>query len=215
MIIDEKYYHKVIRNWREQCPTASYKKAPFGKYKITPDGIEHLSKTLNIYDFMLDDNGELLLKFSKCNSLEIFIYDKDKLKSFKNFPDEIVRNQKLQAYTAAFSSAYDCDVSSLEGIPCIIGGGLCSFLHFPKLNLSNINKHIDYIQELSLHYKYKGPLLSILRLKNINRIQPTISNQFELNHAIEIINKHLRNEKDILECQEELITNGLRQYAKL
>jgi hypothetical protein len=215
MNIDEKYYHKVIRTWREQCPTASYKKAPFGKYKITPDGIEHQSKCLAIYDFMLDDNGELLLKFSKCNSLEIVIINKNVLKSFKNFPDSIVRNIKLGYYDQAFCSTYDCNVSSLEGIPKIIGGGLFSLHHFPNISLANVNKHINNIDSLSLYGGYKGPLLSLLLVKHFYIIQSAISSEVELNHAIKIMNKHLRKDRDVLECQEELITNRLKQYAKL
>jgi len=43
--------------------------------------------------------------------------------------------------------------------------------------------------------------------------EPAVPKQ--LYDALKIINKHLLSERDILDCQEDLITAGLKEYAKL
>jgi hypothetical protein len=53
---------------------------------------------------------------------------------------------------------------------------------------------------------------SVLGLIIIKELKRVLMDNKEVE---EIINKHLSSERDILECQEELITNGYREYAKL
>lgn len=213
----DKEIHAVIREWRKHYKTASYKKEPFGNYEITPNGIDHKAKHLTIYDFMLDENGELPIKFWRCNSLNIFLPDPNRLKSFKNFPEIISRQIKINPYTSAFDSAYDINIDSLEGIPRHIAGGSFNLLHFPKLSLHNVHKHIDFFERLSIPSSYKGPLLGILRIKDLRNTKNQLDSHSNTRTkaACEIINKHLNSGKDILDCQEDLIDAGLTEYAKL
>jgi (2Fe-2S) ferredoxin len=55
-------------------------------------------------------------------------------------------------------------------------------------------------------------MLCILLIKDLKIIHfKNIDNE----DAGVIIQRHLTGDRDILECQEELITNGLKEYAKL
>ena len=56
----------------------------------------------------------------------------------------------------------------------------------------------------------KTHMLGILLIKDLKKI--SFSDNIEVQN---IINKHLDGDRDILECQEELITNGLKEFAKL
>ena len=59
--------------------------------------------------------------------------------------------------------------------------------------------------------KLNSGLLSLFGMKNIRDIQ-TGYQGFEV---INILNKHLKGERDVLACQEEMIAAGFKQYARL
>jgi len=145
----------------------------------------------------------------------------DELKSFKNFPDEIWRQTKINVFQSAFGSAYECNVSSLEGIPSKIMGdeGNLNLLRMPKLNLSHIDKYVDIPERagISLSYEYKGPLLSFLKMKRTPRILNASigpGQNTRVRDALQIIKSHFKN-RDILACQEELIEAGQKEFARL
>jgi hypothetical protein len=82
----------------------------------------------------------------------------------------------------------------------------------PNQSISGLDKVIGPCQSLVISqcHNVVGGVLSLLLIDRIpfltfNTIEPK---------WLAIIDKHLENERDVLECQEELITNGLRQYAK-
>lgn len=66
---------------------------------------------------------------------------------------------------------------------------------------------------------FSSGLLSLLKLKNLQRISSNLiipaDEEFRplIIKAINIVHNHLK-EKNILACQEELMDNGLKQYAK-
>lgn len=57
--------------------------------------------------------------------------------------------------------------------------------------------------------------LGILLIKNLEEILPPYSTNVTDIDWIKIIIKHFKGDKDVLECQEELIENGYKQFAKL
>lgn len=62
----------------------------------------------------------------------------------------------------------------------------------------------------------KSNILGIMLIKNLKNIEfmfKTKTNEYE--EIENIINRHLKSDRDILECQEELIDKGFKQYAKL
>lgn len=213
----DKEIHAVIREWRKHYRDAGYRKEPFGNYEITAKGIDHKAKHLYIYDFMLNDNGELPIKFWRCNALEIVVHNSERLKSFKNFPEIISRQRTINPYDAAFESAYDINISSLEGIPRWMGGGSFSLGHFPKLSLHNIHKHMDFAERVHLPGSYTGPLLGFLKMPYMNHSAKQLSSHHKTRTglAVEIINKHMNSGKNIIACQEELFKNDLDEFAQL
>jgi hypothetical protein len=106
---------------------------------------------------------------------------------------------------------------------CWVNAPLQVILEFPEVNLdfaknknvslSGINKFLncEYIL-LSGGENISSSMLSLLLIKRLKKLIHITDNDTKL---IDIFNKHLSSGKDILECQEELITNGYRQYAKL
>jgi hypothetical protein len=102
-------------------------------------------------------------------------------------------------------------LSSLEGISEYNGAIL--ILNNPKIdNLHNIHK---LIKSMTRDFYFDDEIkLSVLGLILIPGIREIISYGDKTADVAKILSKHIKS-KDILECQEELITNGYRDYAKL
>ncbi len=79
----------------------------------------------------------------------------------------------------------------------------------PKVSFHNIHKKIK-CNNLVINFATNKITDSVLGLLFIKHLEFHNTND----PWKQIIQKH-RQSRDILECQEELITNGLRQYAKL
>jgi hypothetical protein len=102
-------------------------------------------------------------------------------------------------------------LTSLEGAPFktynFLGSG-CTSLR----SLEGIGK--DYLKEVNDVFSIsntgiKSNILGLLKVRNLKAISITDDKKLE-----EIINRHLET-KDIIECQEELIENGYKEFAKL
>jgi hypothetical protein len=179
------------------------------------DGLVYVKKNFRINHCFLDANGELIVPFGICGSLEVEAED---LSSFKGFP-EILNSGNDTEHVLQFYGIYK-KITSLEGITKILNGDVLMG-GIENLSYSKCNKYINQIDgNLVINGGYEGPLLSMLNIKNLNIIWYSqslahISNSVKLRNACQIINKHLSSDKDILECQEELIANGLKEHAKL
>ena len=102
-------------------------------------------------------------------------------------------------------------LTSLEFCPEKIHGNFnCS--HNQLTSLQGIGK--KYLKELTGLLDLRGnPIQShVLGLLLINGLQEVYLNNKEVQ---EIINKHLAGERDIFDCQEELIQASFREFAKL
>ena len=53
-------------------------------------------------------------------------------------------------------------------------------------------------------------MLGLMLVKGLQEIEFNIKEEIE-----KIFNRHLQGDKDILDCQEQLITEGFKEYAKL
>ena len=75
--------------------------------------------------------------------------------------------------------------------------------------------------KLTVQSSIEHSILSVLLIKKINCLEVrsiSIDQPELIKMAIDasmIVSKHLQGERDILDCQEELITVGLKEYAKL
>lgn len=139
----------------------------------------------------------------------------------KLFQDNIIvpRNvTKLHYANVVVSGMFACGdsstVTSLEGAPRHIGGSLhCGNTELTSLH--NIHKHIDLIGgELYLPITIASHVLGVMKIKELQRII-IVDNQAKQTPLEVIINKHLQGDRNIHDCQEELLEAGLTEFAKL
>ncbi len=101
-------------------------------------------------------------------------------------------------------------LTSLEGAPSSVGGNLSCFNN--KLtSLHNIHKQIKHIGGFATFND--NPITShVLGLLLIDGLQKVFLDNMKVRV---IINKHLKGDRDIFACQEELIEAGYEEYAQL
>lgn len=139
-----------------------------------------------------------------------FTLTNSKLTSLIGLPNEI---------QGSFSIENCENIKNVEGCPSIIKGLLFNWIDMPITN--NIHKTVKEVKKIILPFEYMG-FLSFLHIKNLQNVVKSFGstklkykNYHDKEQAIEIVNNHLLEDRDILECQEELITKGLKAYAKL
>jgi hypothetical protein len=179
-------------------------------WKITDDGkllrttnsftLEYYQSDLVHYDEIIVPIANLIDDYHSdftCSNL--------KLKSFKNFPEQVEGNV----------NASRNNFSSFEGITKIITEDL-DISKCPNLiSLSGIHKHLLQCKNIIISGSItKNNFLGLLNIKKLEEVYTNDDYDYSGN-ICEIINKHLQSDRDVLECQEELITNGYRHYAKL
>jgi hypothetical protein len=106
---------------------------------------------------------------------------------------------------------FKCSVNqlvSLEHCPTSVGG----FFHCSKNKITdfkNIHKQLKKVggQFICEYNPIVSHILGLVLIERITRISSKLE-------PLKLLNKHL-NEKDILEAQEELITNKFKEFAKL
>lgn len=104
-------------------------------------------------------------------------------------------------------------ITSLEGLPAKVGGGV----HLdgcPNLkSLTNIHKYLKQMKGiLSLqNTKIESNMLGVLLIKGLE----AVTCPSDLSKVEDILNKHLKGERDMIMCQQELLDAGFPQYAKL
>lgn len=152
----------------------------------------------------LDGLPEIEMNFS--------IQSAEYLTSFKGSPKKL-----LGVFAGGFPY-----VTSLEGLPeqagsiIINSGGRIKSL----AGIHNIVKQCE-----SMHFsgfdsgitEFEGHVLGLLKingLKTVSGGHGTFSG-YKFRKAMEIVDKHLKDKKDIVECQAELIDADLEEYAKL
>ena len=119
----------------------------------------------------------------------------------------------LENIPSRISGYFYCSVNkltSLEGAPSSIGGDLDCFSNCLS-SLHNIHKQIKHIGGYADFRK--NPITScVLGLLLINGLTDIF---LDNKNVQSIINKHLKGDRDIFACQEELIENGFDEYAQL
>jgi hypothetical protein len=100
--------------------------------------------------------------------------------------------------------------SSLDGVPSEIGDNL--YFEYNNLTtLHNIHKYIKKIGNVA-DFRWNPITSHVLGLLLIDGLKVC----FLDNTKVEvIINKHLKGERDVFACQEELIENGFEDFAQL
>lgn len=204
--LKKKYTSMSIMMAKWRAIHAKHSKERFASFDISAEhgSVMFTDNPLYIYDDMLDGNGELELKVTEAPA--VYLQTK-KLTSFKNFPETLTGIGVIhQFYTTGKLPL----ITSLEGIPRDVTGDL-DLWDLDNLSYSQVDKYIDKVGWLSVSEKYKGPLLSVLKIKEIQGFYFQNS-QHPLS---KIINYHLNNGRNISACQTELMKNGFKEYAKL
>ena len=117
------------------------------------------------------------------------------------------------------------DISNLEGFPEKVTGYIRIEGNVPNLNsLTGISKYLKECHRfIEIPRHIESAILGILLVKGLNknhagkRVDLTYSrNRNEkLMQAVEILNSHLDQGGDLIDCKRELISAGLKEYARL
>lgn len=155
----------------------------------------------------------------KLSELFEAVEERSVLSVLGEFPDStktfICNNKGLTSLKGSPSSvetSFDChdnELTSLEGAPSFIGGNF--FCYNNNLtSLHNIHKIIRYIGGCA--YFNNCPITShVLGLLLIDGLEEVYFTHGWNDELQTIINKHLKGDRDVFACQEELIENGLEE----
>jgi hypothetical protein len=199
----------------------------FAVYKHSVNVIK--SRASFYYDNTLLDKTRLPFHFDTANDLTIRSETLTNIWGAPIIADELeFKLKSIKTLENLRGSYNDLDLytPSLEEFNCNVKTNHIFINAASKFNAKDFSKSFESDTSLSLNFGASvaeklltnTPLLSLLLTKNFNRISHNgiAGNKLtELSIVMDIINYHAKIDRDILECQEELITNGFRQYAKL
>ncbi len=224
-----KEVHERIRAMRKRSEYRDWtngelKTRTFGKYKVNPDLSVSLLRELIVDDWMLDNEGRLPVQFD--SSGPVRVYTKN-LTTMVGFPRNVIAAAS-RSFVGGNSKALSFAITpinlrDLEGFPkvCYAGVDLSMMDVWKNFTLKGFHKHAEAIYgTITVPKSYEGPILSLLYVKGLAGIWMSASmstSSPKLKLAASILNKHLDGGKgnNVLECQEELISAGLKEFAKL
>lgn len=107
-------------------------------------------------------------------------------------------------------------IQSFEGAPEIIKGSLVANGCLNVHSLHNIHKHV---KEIGGHFlipeTVATSILGLLKIRNLTSAPLFSEMSEELMKAGAIVNRHLKGDRNIHACQEELLEAGLKEFARL
>lgn len=157
-------------------------------------------------DFYCADNRLTSLKGGPIKVGHAYNCGRNELTSLTGVPAEIPHD-------------FICDsneLTSLDGAPRRVGGDFVCNMN-PIISLAGIGAYFKngwIARTLTIPECVESHVLGILLIPNLKEVDSYDATD-KLERAISIINKHLRDDRDILECQEDLRTAGLREYGRL
>lgn len=109
------------------------------------------------------------------------------------------------------------NLSSLEHIASDIDGNLQIYRNAKIISLHNLDKLVKRIGTMiSFDPTIKSNVLSILKIAGLDQgVWQTKPNSHLQTDLAKILTKYLFGGRDIIGCQEDLIDNGLKDYAEL
>jgi hypothetical protein len=160
------------------------------------------------YKNIENSNFELPFKINDTDMKISFDFDSSVLKSFKNFPRKIPN---------VYLRLIDCGITSIENIPeemdRLLMAGNDRLESYAGIG-SKIKKCDEMIMPT---VSIKSSILGFLL---IDRLESLMFDMFSPTPhftavAFQILHKHFKGEKDVLDCKAELIENKLSEFAKL
>lgn len=165
---------------------------------------------INIYNEGLafkrgDHNGYLMFQFGTCNSFNVYTTN---LSSLKGSPLKVTESYAMRVHNDR--------ITTLEGITPQCPTYVLTNLEAVS-SLKDIHKQIKSALILDLPRNVTSNILGILMIKNLSVLHNpgNKSSSSDIGRAIDIVKRHLDADRDILDCQEELRTAGLREFGKL
>lgn len=82
-------------------------------------------------------------------------------------------------------------------------------------SITNCHKILSYdLEHLNVTEPLNSGILSLLKFPNFENLF-YMRTDYDFRLAAQILNAHLEEDRDMMECREEMIANGLKEYAKL
>lgn len=133
-------------------------------------------------------------------------FDKD----FSCFSRALTSLEGSPKHVSGYFTCAENKLTSLEGAPSFIGKDFaCSMNNLTSLH--NIHKQIKHIGGFAS--AKRNPITScVLGLLLIDGLKEVY---LDIKVVEKIINKHLKSDRDVFACQEELIEHGYDEFAKL
>lgn len=89
------------------------------------------------------------------------------------------------------------------------------YLNSFDITLSNIHKYVLETPKIAIPSDLgPSPILGLLLIKNLESII-CVSELDSTTAALSIVRRHIKMDRDLLDCQEDLIKFGLKEYAKI
>lgn len=178
-------------------------------HELTEDGLINVEGEIDLrrisegWKAISDGGGLLQVRFGVCVSFKatgMF------LTSMKGCP-KIVTN---------VFHVCDNKISSLDGLP--LSARVIDIRENPITSLTGIAK-LTSCEELWLPNSITSNMLGLLQMKSLKRLYCdgnfSVKDDSKFQNAFSIIKKHFDSEHDVIACQEELIDNGLKDYAEV
>jgi hypothetical protein len=132
--------------------------------------------------------------------------------SLPSIYDQSVLFIKRPHYMPPFIDLLDCSIKTINGDCNIMGLNLQSLEGIGTKYFTEING------KLSLSASSQSNILGLLKIKNLRGISLMTGDHFYTENskkAFSIVMKHFGQCSDIIDCQDELIEAGLKEFAKL
>ncbi len=172
-------------------------------------------------DFYCSDNKLTSLEGAPSSVGGYFVCSRNKLTSLKGGPTSVggyfnCYNNKLTSLKGGPTKVggdYFCSknkITSLEGVASSIGGDFyctrnrLTSLHNIHKQIKHIGGHAEFQQN-----PIKTHVLGLLLIDGLTEVL------LDKRYVEDIINKHLKGDRDVFACQEELIEAGFEDFAKL
>lgn len=201
----------MINYWAEKEWIAkgnSYGMSVHGFQVDSMGSVEVQLEKFELVNEMLNPDGTFPFRLLRANTMKVRA---NKLTSFKNFPEVLERTAFNSVVLDMLAPSFP-HLTSLEGFPKYCKGQV-RLSRARDLSFGNVHKHILAADIITVNEFYVGPMLGFLKIENLKEIG-YLYDKGNLHKAAEIINMYLPK-GDIIACQEELIDNGLKDFAEL
>lgn len=152
-------------------------------------------------------NGKLLVRFSRIHFGVVVPYAE--LDTLQGFPSTISGSVDIEG----------TNIKSLDGLKSLnmIRGSYLRVATFADhFSLTGVGDHLEAVSFLRINNSWKEGGLGMLKIRSLEKIS-NVSPKVDpkVVEACAIFTKHLKGDKDIVACKRELISAGLKEYAKL